>query len=679
MSSVNHLLLTLVAGRELGFEQTSLKILYRLGLKSGYFRKVTPARSIGLPEKLPARFFLPTPAREALMGLLGETVQALVGEADELFVDRVRLFGGSPVPLRLEPGRDLRHWTAYENHQVGWGVEDVKFLWEPARFGWAFLLGRAYCLTGSEAYAQLFWQRTERFLEANPVNLGPNWTSGQEVALRLVALTFAFQVFSDSAQTTLERKRRLIQAVADHAARIPPTLIYARSQNNNHLVSEAIGLYTAGVLLPDFPEAVRWRELGWRWLNHALQSQITGDGAYCQHSTNYHRLMLQAALWADLLCRQSGETFPRQTVEKLAAATRWLLALLDPVSGQVPNLGHNDGSYILPLAAGDYSDYRPVLQAASRAFLGQSCLASGAWDELSLWLGLESPQPAAVRPEPSVASHQPPDNGSGTSNNPQSVFKNPQSEILNQQSTIRNPQSWVYLRAVRFTSRPGHADQLHVDMWWQGQNIALDAGTFQYNAAPPWENSLAGTSVHNTITVDSRDQMQRAGRFLWVNWAQAFFLTGEAPNNLAAQHYGYKHLGILHCRRLLQIDPLRWHIKDDLLPTRPGQNVHCFTLHWLLPDWPWEMEETKIGLSGPNGKIILLVSLSGNNQQVKMTGVQLVRGGKAISGSAECPPVLGWYSPTYGQKVPALSLRCFFEGKAPISIISDWLLSPGQS
>ncbi|MGD0005831.1 MAG: alginate lyase family protein [Anaerolineaceae bacterium] len=672
MSSVNHLLLTLVAGRELGFEQTSLKILYRLGLKSGYFRKVTPARSIGLPEKLPARFFLPTPAREALMGLLGESVQAVVGEADELFVDRVRLFGGSPVPLRLEPGRDLRHWTAYENHQVGWGVEDVKFLWEPARFGWAFLLGRAYCLTGSEAYAQLFWQRTERFLEANPVNLGPNWTSGQEVALRLVALTFAFQVFSDSAQTTLERKRRLIQAVADHAARIPPTLIYARSQNNNHLVSEAIGLYTAGVLLPDFPEAVRWRELGWRWLNHALQSQITGDGAYCQHSTNYHRLMLQAALWADLLCRQSGETFPRQTVEKLAAATRWLLALLDPVSGQVPNLGHNDGSYILSLATGDYADYRPVLQAASRAFLGQSCLAPGAWDELSLWLGLESPQPAAVRPESSVASHQPPDNGSGASNNPQS-------EILNQQSTIRNPQSWAYLRAAHFTSRPGHADQLHVDMWWQGQNIALDAGTFQYNAAPPWENSLAGTSVHNTITVDSRDQMQRAGRFLWVNWAQAFFLTGEAPNNLAAQHYGYKHLGILHCRRLLQIDPLRWHIKDDLLPTRPGQNVHCFTLHWLLPDWPWEMEGSKISLSGPNGKITLVVTLSGDSRQVKMTGVQLVRGGKAISGSPECPLVLGWYSPTYGQKVPALSLRCFFEGKAPISIISDWLLSPGKS
>ena len=203
MSALSRTLVTLQALRELGFEQTSLNALYRLGLKSGYFRKVTPARSLVLPEKLPARFFLSTPARESLNGLLGRTAQGVVDEANELVCGRLRLFGGTLVPLQLVPGKDLRHWTSYENHQVPWGKEDVKFLWEPARFGWTFLLGRAYCLTGCEDYAQLFWQLTERFLEANPVNLGPNWASGQEVALRLFALSFAIQVFSGSDHTTL--------------------------------------------------------------------------------------------------------------------------------------------------------------------------------------------------------------------------------------------------------------------------------------------------------------------------------------------------------------------------------------------------------------------------------------------------------------------------------------------
>jgi hypothetical protein len=564
----------------------------------------------------------------------------------------------------LEPGKDLRHWTAYENHQVSWGVEDVKFIWEPARFGWAFLLGRAYYLTGSEDYAQLFWQLSERFLEANPVNLGPNWASGQEVALRLIALSFALQVFSASPHSTLERKCRLLQAIADHARRIPPTLIYARSQNNNHLVSEAVGLYTAGTLLSDLPEALHWRDLGWRWLNQALQTQIAPDGTYVQHSTNYQRLMLHLALWADLLNRHNGVSFPAQTLVKLAAATRWLLALLDPISGQVPNLGHNDGSNILPLAAGGYADYRPVLQAAARAFLGKACLPAGPWDELGMWLGRS--QLSDVRQESSVVSSQ---------------FSVKESPIINnQKSTINNPQSWGYLRAVQYKSRPGQADQLHVDLWWQGLNIALDAGTFQYNAAPPWENALAGTSVHNTITIDGKDQMQRAGRFLWVNWAQANNLNAGEPDSLAAEHYGYNKLGIIHRRRLSQIDPLNWQVEDDLLPAGSEQAEHSFVLHWLLPDWPWELEGTTLNLQAPPGKITLAVKLPEDSRQVKANGVQLIRGGEVLSGSpALCAPALGWYSPTYGVKLPALALRCFFTGKSLFGLISHWTLSPRQS
>ena len=33
-------------------------------------------------------------------------------------------------------------------------------------------------------------------------------------------------------------------------------------------------------------------------------------------------------------------------------------------------------------------------------------------------------------------------------------------------------------------------DQLHLDLWWRGLNIAQDAGTYLYNADPPWDNPL---------------------------------------------------------------------------------------------------------------------------------------------------------------------------------------------
>ena len=120
------------------------------------------------------------------------------------------------------------------------------------------------------------------------------------------------------------------RAVADHAARIPPTLVYARAQNNNHLLSEAAGLYTAGLALPDHPQAAHWRELGWKWLNHAFQRQIAADGTYTQHSTNYHRLMLQAALWVHALPAPGPSLAQRTLQASWLPRPRWLHALLDP-------------------------------------------------------------------------------------------------------------------------------------------------------------------------------------------------------------------------------------------------------------------------------------------------------------------------------------------------------------
>ncbi len=154
----------------------------------------------------------------------------------------------------------------------------------------------------------------------------------------------------------------------------------------------------------------------------------------------------------------------------------------------------------------------------------------------------------------------------------------------------------------------------------------------------------------------------------------------RSPTSLAAEHSGYSRLGILHRRKLIQIDPAHWQVKDDLLPTGSGQAAHTFILHWLLPDWPWELKGTTLSLQAPVGKITLAVALSEDAAQVRAGGVQLIRGGEVLSGAPTgCPPVLGWYSPTYGIKLPALSLRYFYEGQAPLSLTSDWTLSPGHS
>ena len=293
-------------------------------------------------------FDLPDPATlRASLSLAARA--ALLREANAVVNGKVRIFGSEVVDLEFATRKPLHHWTAYEldgallspflKHHA-----DIKDIWEPARFGWAYVLGRAFHLTRGEKYARAFWSHFERFDRSNPAFMGPHWMNGQEVAIRLMALAWCAQVFRDATASTPRRLTRLTRSIAEHAVRIPPTLPYARSQNNNHLVTESTALYLAGAAL-DHPG---WRNLGWRWLNRALQLQIGPTGEYIQQSSNYHRLMLQSVLLADAVRRGRGELWPAKSQQALARASHWLFSMLDPISGGVPNLGANDGALDSP-------------------------------------------------------------------------------------------------------------------------------------------------------------------------------------------------------------------------------------------------------------------------------------------------------------------------------------------
>lgn len=644
----------LKAARELGPRQAAWYVLYQFGLRSGHYRRVTPTGAYQ-PAPYPIHSPYSPEIRARLTAGAAGYAGEILSEANEVANGQVRLFGGPLVPLQLAPPNSARHWTFYEGRPTTWGVEDIKYLWEPARFGWAYPLGRAYLISGDERYPAAFWQHLETFLQANPPNQGPNWSSAQEVALRMLALTFAAGVFRESAHSTPSRLALLSGVIAAHALRIDPTLPYARAQNNNHLISEALGLYTAGCTLPDHPLARDWRESGTRLLNQTLLRQIHPDGTYVQHSMNYHRLMLHAALQAHRLACP----FSPPVLDRLKAAATWLLAQVDPISGGAPNLGHNDGANILPLAPGGFGDYRPTAQAAALAFLGRPALLPGPWDELCTWLNLTAVSPSEGLP----------------------------SRVSQAVRVLGDATSWGTLRAVRFSERPAHADQLHVDLWWQGENVALDAGTFRYTAPVPWDNALAETRVHNTVEVGGLSQMQRAGRFLWLDWAQASRVdpASEVDETIAAQHNGYRRLGVIHRRSLKRIAPDQWQVTDDLFNTGgPGplsRRACTFRLHWLLPDWPYHLDGARLTLDRPGGGTIDLriEAHLGGPDVSRLEYISLVRAGQALAGPETVSPTLGWRSPTYGVKIPALSLTFACTSALPLTLVSNWAFWDSQT
>lgn len=623
---------------------------YRLGLASGSYRRKTP-RQIYETGKYPSNLSLDLfdpPLRENLIYWLDEEHSNCLREADQVVDGHGSIFGGRIVPLKFEAGDRSIHWTEFERGKASLkNCEDIKFLWEPARFDWVATLARAYRRSGNERYPEAFWTYCEGFIENNPPYMGVQWMSGQEIALRLINLILGFQAFSHSPWMTEERRSWAAWLVEVHAQRILLTLPYALSQRNNHLISEAAGLISAARIFPASPHSSLWEQTGWKFFCQALEDQISPTGTYIQHSTNYLRLVLSLALWVNRISRPGA--ISTAAWQRLGTATQWLYNLSDDFRGGVPNLGSNDGAFLFPLTDCPFSDYRPVLQVAASVFLHQRAFADGPWNEMEEWFAPEKVHRETMR-----------------------RTVNPDMPRIDLQS------SWGTLRCAEYASRPGHADQLSVDLWWKGSNVVVDAGTYLYNAPPPWQNSLAGTDVHNTIQVDGQDQMLRAGKFLWLDWAQAKEIDRRSDPvgkwvSFSAQHNGYRRLGVTHRREMAALNATTWIIRDDLIPnTRQASTlVHEITINWLLADGEWHWEGDTLSIFYSEGKLTLSIL----QQDGKIGNVSLVRSGLSLLGDLTPPPYWGWFSPSYGLKKPALQFLLTWKTSLPFSIETSIHLS----
>lgn len=637
-----------------GVRWLAFRAVYLAKLKLGWWRWRLPA---GTWPQFPLTHFLNSPrlADETQYATYRATIpfffgpanyphlrenfapEPAIAQAEQLLTGRIIYFDHLPVETGFPPhwqrnpltDRETpanRHWSQIDDFALG----DIKLIWEANRFTFVYALARAYAHTGDERYPAGFWQLLEDWHHHNPPQLGPNWKCGQETTFRVMAWLFGLYAFAYSPTTTPKRVAMLAQMVAVSGQRIETNLAYALSQQNNHGISEGLGLWTIGLLFPEFKESGRWREKGRRVLESQAPTLIDQDGAFAQHSFNYQRLMLHDYLWAIQLGQLHRHPLSQQLKDKIGQAGRFLYQLQDEITGRLPNYGQNDGAHILPLANCHSQDYRPVIQAIHYLTTGKRCYPAGPWDEPLLWLF--GPKSLAAPLDPS-ARHDLAAAHSGY-------------------YTLRSPNGFVFTRCGPFQHRPGQADTLHLDLWWRGQNIALDPGTYSYNAAPPWNNPLAQTTYHNTVTVDGQEQMKRAGKFLWLPWLKAQATpVGKwplAPDfNLAWQghHNGYEALAVQYERAIGRLPNDGWLILDRL--TSPAG--HDYRLHWLLGDWPYEWQGELLLLHTPAGayQVRLGYVRPGTNESIPAQ-VSLIR--------AEPQSPCGWQAPTYFQRRPALSL-----------------------
>lgn len=523
---------------------------------------------------------------------------------------------GWPPNFNHDPVHNLdwplgRHWL--QTALSGPPHDDIKFVWEPNRLTLAYYFARAYRRDGDEKWAQAFWQLLESWVEQNPPQLSVAWGCGQETAFRLMAFLTGAMAMLDSSHTTEARLSSMTRFAWRCAKRIEVNINYAISQKNNHGMSEALGLWTVGVLFDEFDEAERWRNHGAGVLSSECRRQIYDDGSFVQHSMSYHRVMLDDLMWCLTLSRTADENLPAIIHDRFKRATDWLIQLVDPVSGRAPNYGSNDGANVLPLACADYLDYRPTVQAASLLVHGSPALANGQWDEKALWL-----VPNASEILKSTEATQRP-----ASTEREATWTAPDGGY----HVLRGDQGWLMTRAATYRDRPSQADELHIDLWHKGVNVLRDGGSYKYyDADEHWKNYFHYTAAHNTPQPDGKEQMTKGPRFLWFHWPKAEGKIQALPNG------GQQFQGTLVSRAMPGVTVTRTIEQcSDVYRVTDRIDGSKATVRWRLCPQAWEQRD---------GAWAWHSSIAGEDWTIQLSGDE----------GSTCNLVEAWESLYYGQK-----------------------------
>lgn len=478
--------------------------------------------------------------------------------------DKYQFFGSETIEVidwHTNPETGFRynahqHWSQISDFSKGAG--DIKYVWEKSRFTFLYDLIR-YDFHLKEDQSKMVFNKIENWIDENPVNCGPNWKCSQEITLRVLNWTFALHYYKNSGTLSESTFNKILNSIYRQMQHVEENINFSRiAVRNNHALAETLGLYLTGLLFPFFPKSSLWKENGKKWFEEEIEYQIYEDGTFLQFSMNYHRVAIQLLTWAIQLAETNGEKWSDTVYERARKSLYFLRACQDDKTGWPPNYGNNDGALFFPFTDCHFRDFRPQLAALANLLKVDLGYKSGSWQEESFWLGGEI---AKERRHGSTAIF------------PYTIFVSslsplPLSFPKGGYYILRDKTTTTFLRCGSYKDRPFQADNLHLDIWVDGENILQDAGSYKYNTDEKWIKYFNGTASHNTVMLGDYDQMRKGPAFVWYDWirsSEGKWRTEEGGNIFEGYFEGFRQLGkgIIHRRSVKKTeDILRWKVED---------------------------------------------------------------------------------------------------------------------
>lgn len=538
--------------------------------------------------------------------------------------DEVESTESVPLP---EADKILRHEITYGFHgapdftetfgeQIDWGANPTEgehgtHLWNEClnRHFHFDPLVKAYRATGDERYAQAL---VRDWLDWINNTTRPAGSSGNEVDRPYGC--YAWQTLTTGIRlenTWPNALYRCLNSSAFTDEAVAMILVSIREQalhlmrwptRNNWLTEESMGLFTAGMMFPEFREAPLWRATAIARLYGQLSNEVYPDGAEYELAAGYGNWvvrnfikLLEHARRNDLMSELPDDL--EATMEKMFD---YMVSTAMP-DGKLPGLNDSynvDITELLETGYGLFPHREDFLYLASTREKGSLP------DRLSCGL--------------------------------------PYSGHYVMRSGWEADALYMLVDSGPFGSAHQHEDKLHFVLYAYGRQHVLDPGNYSYDSSR-WRNYVLSTPGHNTVMVDGMGQNRRPHKATWT-WPKPW-AASVPPGNDTVWHstpdldyvrgtydYGYgsdNDRTVTHRRCVFFIKPEYWVIIDTMCPTDDEPHTYESLFHLDTSQALIDEETHAVRTDNPGAANLTIMALNDDTLQRRI-----------VIGQKE--PVQGW-------------------------------------
>lgn len=505
-------------------------------------------------------------------------------------------------------------WSAAPDGNISWQ-------WDLNRHRFFLNLATSYYYTRDGSYLAKLVELWRDWIAENPVGKRETWRHPFEVAARLQNWIWAYFLVRYSGQAKADDLRRFEAAIQQHGAYLNSNLEH--HWPNNHLLLEAKALYEYALLFPQHCGTGRYLARAGSVLQREVLAQILPDGAHTELCSMYHRILAGELSELAQVCRRNRRPLPVPIEQRMERVLEFSRALL-----------REDGSMAL-LGDSAADDVQIRFDPAQ-----QDCT------DLNYWL--RQPEEDAAEPVTSLPQLRIfPEAGYGF--------------VRGGEGARRFHLTFDFGGFSHCTaSNHGHCDALSFELYAGGRPLVIDPGVYlPWDDDGGWARYFRGTSAHNTLMVDGREQselcayadVQRRARTRLGGYSAT---EGSVRIQAECTPYWAAGEGIRHIREIFCDSRGSLRIRDAV----QGAGVH--RLEWFFHfALGIEVEESEGGLTGR------LADLGTRVMELKVLGQPRPR---MVLARGEDKPLRGWAARQSSDVAPTYTAGYSLDAALPVEI-----------